>query len=58
MVSIEFVANLLIANGVFFVPFSMIMHTKNIQSCLLFKIIPFSLGVVTIIAGASLKGWI
>jgi hypothetical protein len=49
---------IVLVSGVFMIVFSLIMNTKNLKSSIVFKVIPFFLGLADIFVFAVLMGWI
>jgi hypothetical protein len=48
---------LIFAAGIYLVLVSMLMSTKNLQSLILFKAIPFALGLANILIAVKIFGW-
>jgi len=48
----------LFVTGLFLIGFTFAMYTKNFISALLFKIIPFFLGLGCVFSGMKMIGWI
>lgn len=44
--------------GVFWVGYSFITYTNNIKSSIIFKVIPFFTGFLTILCAMNLFGWV
>jgi len=49
---------LIMAAGIYLILVSMLMKTKNMQSFMLFKGIPFGLGLANILIAVKLFGWL
>ena len=49
---------ILMVCGVFWIIFSLIQHTRNLKSAIIFKVIPFSTGVATCLCSMNMLGWI
>lgn len=49
---------ILMVCGVFWIIFSLITITRNIQSAIVYKVIPFFTGLATIMCAMDLFGWV
>lgn len=49
---------ILIICGAFNIVFSLIVNTKNIQSAIVYKVLPFIAGVFTILCGMNIIGYV
>lgn len=47
---------ILMVCGIFWIIFSLIINTKNVQSAIFFKVIPFFSGIATIMCAMQLTG--
>lgn len=47
-----------LASGVYMIVMALLMRTKGTMSAVLFKIIPFFLGLGSLFVGLKLPGWI
>ena len=44
--------------GIFWVGYSFITYTNNIKSSIIFKVVPFFTGFLTILCAMNLFGWV
>lgn len=53
-----FIAVTPLVTGLLLILSPLMIHTKNWQSALIFKVLPFSMGICSAFSGAKLLGWI
>lgn len=53
----DFVNTMPFVTGVYLILIALLMNTENIRSAMLFKVIPFFLGVSCLFTSGKLLGW-